>query len=499
MSEPSKAMSRKEKIELQTRLRKQKISRIIGMALASVFLIISIVFIVFLMKLGMLPEKYLLALVVVLMLILMYVFISQFTKTHIFGKVLAVLFSVLLGVGCWYIRTAQITIGDISKNDTIQVDNISIIVLADNPAGAIDDTGAYLFGRNGVLDIAMTDDTISSLNTKLNTTIQVQSFDTWSDVVGALYDRSVDAIIFNESYRSTIEEEHLNFSKETKVLESKKFTSTIVLDTANKELVEEPFVMFLSGNDTNGNLAAANRSDVNMIAAINPNTKTILLVTIPRDSYVTLISANGTPSPGYDKLTHAGNGGVASSINTVSKMFDLDIDYYLRLNFTGIINLVDALGGITVYSDYSFTTYDTTHSFVKGENKMDGVDAMYFARERFAFQNGDFQRNKNQVKVIEAIIAKACSSKILTNYHAIMNSLTGVLETNVPEEQISKLVKMQLNDMSAWNIISAGITGSTGLADCYGHGSLSVVFVDDSTVTEAKAKIEQVLEGTLTK
>lgn len=498
MNDQKKALSRKERVELQARLRRQKLSRIIGMLFAAVFLMTSIIFIVFLMQLNMIPDKYLLALVIVLVLMLMYVFISQFTRTHLAGKLLALLLSVILGVGCWYIHTARITIDGISTNDTIHVDNISIIVLADNPAGTIDDTGAYLFGRNGVLDVELTDDTINSLNSKLGTTIQIQSFDTWNDVVGALYDKSVDAIIFNESYRSTIEEEYLDFSKETRVLESKKFTSTIVIDTADKELSKESFVMFLSGNDTNGNLSTSSRSDVNMVAAINPDTKTILLVTIPRDSYVNLISANGTPSPGYDKLTHAGIGGVASSINTVSNIFDLDIDYYIRLNFTGIINLVDALGGITVYSDYSFTTYDTTHSFVQGENKMNGVDAMYFARERYAFPNGDFQRNKNQVKVIEAIIAKACSTKILTNYSAIMNSLTGVVETNVPEEQISKLVKMQLNDMTGWNILSYGLTGQTGRADCYGRGSLSVVFLDESTIDEAKTKIDQVLAGTLT-
>lgn len=468
------------------------------MLLAAVFLVTSITFIIFLMQLNMIPEKYLLALVIVLVLVLVYVFISQFTRTHLAGKILALLLSVILGAGCWYIHTARITIDGISTNDTIQVDNFSIIVLADNPAGTIDDTSTYLFGRNGVLDVELTDDTINSLNSKLGNAIQIQAFDTWNDVVRALYDKSVDAIIFNESYRSTIEEEYLDFSKETKVLESKKFTSTIVLDTSDKEIAKESFVMFLSGNDTKGNLSASSRSDVNMIAAINPGTKTILLVTIPRDSYVTLYSASNNPSPGYDKLTHAGNGGVASSINTVSHMFDLDIDYYVRLNFTGIINLVDALGGITVYSDYTFTTYDTTHSFVQGENKMNGVDAMYFARERYAFPNGDFQRNKNQVKVIEAIIAKACSATILTNYSAIMNSLTGVVETNVPEDQISKLVKMQLNEMSGWNIISYGLTGQTGRAECYGRGSLSVVFLDQTMIDEAKTKINEVLAGTLT-
>lgn len=496
MKELTQAMSRKERIEQQTSLRKRKLGRIIGMILSFLFLIVSVIFTVFLMQLNMLPDKYLLALVIVLVLILMYVFISQFTRTHIFGKILAILFSIILGVGCWYIHTAKTTINDISTNDTIKVDHMSVITLSTNAATSIDDTASYLYGRNGVLDVELSDDTINSLNNKLGTTIQVQSFDTWSDVIAALYDGSVDAIIFNESYRSTIEEEYLDFSKETKVLESKKFTSTIVLNTADKNIDQESFIMYLSGNDTNGNLQSSSRSDVNMIAAINPTTKTILLVTIPRDSYVTIYSASNSAYPGYDKLTHAGVGGVASSINTISHMFGLDIDYYLRLNFTGIINLVDALGGITVYSDYSFTTYDTTHSFVKGENKMNGVDAMYFARERFAFSNGDFQRNKNQVKVIEAIIAKACSTKILTNYTAIMNSLKGVVETNVPEDQISKLVKMQLNDMSSgWNILSYGISGTTGRADCYGRGSLSVVFADQGTIDEAKIRIDKVLNG----
>jgi LCP family protein required for cell wall assembly len=495
LSEQKKALTRKERIELRARLRKQKLGRIFGMALASVFLVISIVFLVFLMQLNMIPDKYLIAIVVVLVLILMYVFISQFTRTHIIGKVLSVILSVILAMGCWYIHTARVTINNISSNDTVKIDSISVIVLADNAAQSIEDTAAYTFGRNSVLDIDLTDDTIHSLNEKLGTTINVEPFDTWSDVISALYNGTVDAIILNESYRSTIEEEYLNFSSETKVLDSRKFTSTIVLDTSDKEISKEAFIIYLSGNDSNGNLASSGRSDVNILAAINPSTKTILLVTVPRDSYVQIVNSDKVAQPGKDKLTHAGIGGVSSSINTLANLFDLDIDYYLRLNFTGIINLVDALGGITVYSDYTFTTYDTTHTFVQGENYMNGEDAMYFARERHAFANGDFQRNKNQVKVIEAIIAKACSTKILTNYAAIMDSLKGVVETNVPEDQIAKLVKMQLNDMSSWNILSYGITGQTGSADCYGRGYLSIVYPDTDMIEEAKREIAQVMAG----
>lgn len=498
MSDKQKALSHRERIELQARLRKQKLNRAVGIILAAVFLVTTIIFLVFLMQLNMIPDKYLIAIVIVLVLILMYVFISQFTRTHIIGKVLSVLLTVILGMGCWYIHTARVTIDGISTNDTVKIDNISIIVLADNPAQSIADASSYIFGRNGVLDIDITDDTINSINSDLNTTINVQTYDTWSDVIRALYTGEVNAIIFNESYRSTIEEEYINFSKETRVLDSKKFTSAIVINTTEKELSKESFIMYISGNDTKGNLESSGRSDVNILAAVNPTTKTVLLVTVPRDSYVKIVQADGTELAGYDKLTHAGIGGVSSSINTMEKIFDLDIDYYLRLNFTGIINLVDALGGITVYSDYSFTTYDTTHSFVQGENYMDGVSAMYFARERHAFASGDIQRNKNQVKVIEAIIAKACSTKILTSYSAIMDSLKGVVETNIPENQISKLVKMQLNDMSSWNILSYSVTGTNGSAECYGRGYLSVVYPDTNGIAEAGAMIEKVLNGELT-
>lgn len=494
MNEPNKTLSRKERIEMQTKLRKKKLARAFGLVLASVFLIITVAFSVLLMQLNMLPEKYLAAVFIVLVLILLFVFISQFTRTHIVGKVLAVLLSIILGIGCWYIHTARITIDGISTNDSVKEDSMSVLVLSNDSAQSIGDAAGYTFGRNSVLDVSLTDDTIASINSDLKTTINVQAYDTWSEVVAALYNGDVEAIIFNEAYRSTIEEEYIDFSKETKVLDSKTFTSTIVIDTKDKELSKESFLIYLSGNDSDGTLKSSGRSDVNILAAINPTTKTILLVTIPRDSYVQVVSAEGVKSPGYDKLTHAGLGGVSSSMNTISNLLDVDIDYYLRLNFTGIINLVDALGGITVYSDYTFTTYDTTHSFVKGENHMDGVSAMYFARERHAFASGDIQRNKNQVKVIEAIIAKACSTKILTSYSAIMDSLKGVVETNVPEDQISKLVKMQLNDMSAWNIESYGITGTNDSAECYGRGYLSVVRPDEAALAEAKAKIDEALK-----
>lgn len=495
MGNDEKAMSRRERIEQQASLRKQKISRLIGILLGIIFFASAMFFVFSLLKLNMIPEKYLMAIIVILVLLLVFVFVSQFTKTAILGKILALVFSCVLISGCWYINTTRTTIDGISTNDTVKVDHISILVLNSDTASGLSDASNYIFGRNGVLDTDLINDTITSISSELNTAISVKSYNTWTEVIDALYAGEVNAILFNESYRSTIEETYLNFSNETKVLGSKKYTSTIVIDTTEKEVSEESFIMFLSGNDSDGTLKSSGRSDVNIAAVVNPNTRTVLLVTLPRDTYTTIVQADGSALPGRDKLTHAGLGGVLSSMRTVENVLDIKFDYYLRLNFTGIINLVDALGGITVYSDYTFTTYDTTHHFVAGENYLDGLSAMYFARERYAFKDGDFQRNRNQAKVIEAIIKKASSAKILTSYAAIMDSLTGVVETSMPEDQISKLVKMQLNDMSGWNIVPCSITGVPTSADCYGRGYLSVVELDEASVANAKIKIGQVIDG----
>jgi LCP family protein required for cell wall assembly len=480
---------------------KRKMERTIGMVLTVVLLICIGVFIGLLSYLNLLPGIYLGAIVVVLLLVLAYVWLSQFTKAHMIGKVLAVLLSIILAFGSYYLLATSSMLGNITTNEE-EVDVMSVVVLAEDKAVSVNDTVDYTYGINSSYQQTNTQKAIADINEQLDADISVVEYQNWYELVDALYTGEVGAIIFSESVRGVIEDNdfYASFSSVTRVLGYSEIVSNAVIEAPDKEITDETFTVLISGNDSTGKINTTGRSDVNIIATVNPETNQVLLVTTPRDLWLTLYYGDGTDSGSYkDKLTHASTNGLACSMATLEALYDIDIDYYVRINFTGFENLVDALGGIEVESDYAFTPYaysDYPYTYVKGINKLNGSQALIFARERHAFADGDFQRNKNQIRVIEAIAKKATSASMLMNYTGVMSSLKDVLATNIPQEQIAKLVKKQLSDMNSWEFKSYSVTGSTGTEYCLALGSnASIVYVDSNSISVASAKMKAVANG----
>ena len=231
-------------------------------------------------------------------------------------------------------------------------------------------------------------------------------------------------------------------------------TSGLLTGAEANKITKEPFVIYLSGVDTRGELTENARSDVNILAAVNPVTKRVALVNTPRDYYVDLA---GTSSK--DKLTHAGLYGVETSMETLGNLYGVNVDQYIRINFAGFISIIDALGGVDVYSDQAFTSvgspgyYDPT-TFVEGWNHLDGKSALAFARERHAFASGDIQRGINQMKVIDAMLNKIKSPALLMGFSKIMDAASDCFVTSFSQDQISALVRMQLSDFAEWDIES---------------------------------------------
>ena len=266
---------------------------------------------------------------------------------------------------------------------------------------------------------------------------------------------------------------------------------------ANK-ITKEPFVLYLSGVDTRGELTEKARSDVNILAAVNPVTKQVVLINTPRDYYVDLAGTNSK-----DKLTHAGLYGVQTSMDTLGNLYGVDVQHYIRINFAGFINIVDALGGVDVYSDQAFTSvgspgyYDPT-TFAEGWNHLDGKAALAFARERHAFKTGDVQRGINQMKVIDAMLNKIKSPALLMGFTKILDAVSDSFVTSLSSNQISALVRMQLSDFAEWNIERYTVTGSSGSSTkCYSAKGqkLYVMKPDESSVAKAKEMIAAVLGG----
>ena len=275
-------------------------------------------------------------------------------------------------------------------------------------------------------------------------------------------------------------------------------TSGLLTGAEANKITKEPFVVYLSGVDNRGELTEKARSDVNILAVVNPATKRVALINTPRDYYVDLA---GTSSK--DKLTHAGLYGVETSMATLGNLYGVNVEHYIRINFAGFISIIDAVGGVDVYSDQAFTSvgspgyYDPT-TFAEGWNHLDGKSALAFARERHAFASGDIQRGINQMKVIDAMVNKLKSPTVLMSFSKLMDAVSDCFVTSLSQEQISALVRMQLSDLANWDIQSYSVTGSSGKSSqCYSAKgqSLYVMKPDESSVAQAKELIASVLGG----
>ena len=275
-------------------------------------------------------------------------------------------------------------------------------------------------------------------------------------------------------------------------------TSGLISGAEANKITKEPFVLYLSGVDNRGELTEKARSDVNILAVVNPTTKRVALINTPRDYYVDLA---GTDSK--DKLTHAGLYGVETSMATLGNLYGIQVDHYIRIDFSGFISIIDAVGGVDVYCDQAFTSvgspgyYDPT-TFAEGWNHLDGKSALAFARERHAFASGDIQRGINQMKVIDAMANKLKSPTVLMSFSKLMDAVSNCFVTSLSQEQISALVRMQLGDLANWDIESCSVTGSSGKSSqCYSAKgqSLYVMKPDESSVSKAKELIASVLGG----
>ena len=442
---------------------------------------------------GFIPLKYIVALIVLCLFLLAYEVFSQMTdKTYIVGRVLCALICFFYIGGGYYCVNTYSAIDEMAGQQ-VKVDEISCIVLKDDPAQSIYDTKDYTFGILAANDRENTNKALAEVQAAIGkepATIEYQDNDT---LIDALYAKDVKVIVINEANRSPIEEYYKTFSDDTRVLNTHKVETVIQEDEKLDDITKTPFNVYLSGIDVYGSIKATSRSDVNVIVTVNPNTKQILLTSTPRDYYVPLTVSNGIP----DKLTHAGIHGVDCSIGTLENLYGIDIDYYVRVNFTSVRKIVDLLGGVKVYSDYDFTS-DWGPSFKKGYNQVNGKQAVAFCRERHHFANGDYQRGRDHQHMIEAILNKAMSPDILPNYADLLKTASKNFQTNMSTKEITALAKMQLNDMSQWTIKYANAAGQGASKTTYSYQSrkLYVCVPDYNSVAKITKRINKVLKAT---
>ena len=451
----------------------------IGSVLVLIQLVLTVLFLLKMFKLDILPFKYLFMINVILILLVLYDFTSQFTKSHILGKLISVMLSCLILFT--YLFAAKFdSVLDKLGAANVEIDIVDVCVLSNDKAQNLNDAANYKFAINSTASNANINTSIESISSETGKTIKPTEYTNWSNLVNALYDnKNVQAIVINHSMMSIISQEFPDFEDSIKIIKTYEYKEKVELDASNVNVKRDPFIIYVSGISSDDGedtkLASKALSDVNILAVINPETKQVLLVTTPRDSYIKISNSSGVT--GYDKLAHAGSYGVDKSIEALENLYGINIDYYVKINFAGSQAVIDALGGITIESEIEFTNgweaAPVSYHFVQGANECDGEKAIAFARERKAFAAGDFQRGRNQTAVIKGIIQKATSPAILTRYSAVMDTVSDMFLTNIPSSAISDLVKLQLSNSTPWNIQTYSISGKT---DEYRHLEVSNVY-----------------------
>lgn len=473
-------------------------SKRLGVIMATVLAITSLIFSISLLTLNMLPNRYVAIILIVLILVDVILFLGQklSKKRARTGKIITVILTIILMIGSFYFLRISGTLSSIA-NGSEKVDYIVVAVMDDDPAETIEDAAEYTFGAQFSMDGEHIEEAIGAIEEELGSSINVIEYDSMQDLAVALQEGEVEAIIYNEGHASFIEEENPDFATDIRIIYSYEITSELELDDVSMINVDdECFTVYISGIDVYGSISQTSRSDVNMLAVVNPTEGTILLVNTPRDYYVQFPGVTGDS---YDKLTHAGNYGVDTSMATLEELYGIDIDFYTRVNFTSLIEMVDALGGISVYSEYSFTTIEHAGLYKltveEGYNEFDGTDALIFARERLNVPGGDNQRGINQQEVIKAMIDKATSPAIITSANSLLGTVSDNVETNMTDEQMQSLIKLQLNENIDWEFTSVSATGTGSNEYCYSSSStpLYVTIPDYDVVDEISALIKEAL------
>lgn len=472
----------------------EKSKSLITKIVVGVSLIINIFFIYFVFKYKILPLRYRNVLAILLGVILcIFVYIGFIKKKKSKPlKVISILFLLALSI-CQLsiISYAKKSIDTLEKiNSKVEEQNeMSLVVLKDSNIKTIRDAFGREIATAESFDKENTEKILSEYSEKYSADLKTKDFANYILAANSLMNKEYHVMLLNESFRSILEESIDGFSEKTRVLDSKVIEAKKT-NTQEKKQVEEDksFNVYISGIDTYGSLSTVSRSDVNMILSVNPVKNKILITTIPRDTYLAI----GGDKDKFDKLTHAGLFGIDTSIKSLESLLDIKIDYYGKVNFTSLTELINALGGIKVDNPVAFESSSGKYYFPQGEIDMDGDMALAFSRERYHLEEGDFDRGKNHTRVLTGIINKMLSYDILMNFSQISNIVLESVNTDISYDKIIELVNNQLSDGSDWKIDTQALRGwgESGLSSyLMPESNLYMMRVDEDSVKEIHEKI----------
>lgn len=515
----------------------EKLSKYVGLVLVLVQIVVSVVAYLKIKKSenivqaiegffkGLTEKQLMNRIIVALLIMAALTIVLQFIKHYeIVGKLLCItLIGVILMtnnvIGAMETEAAESFGVDVTDAATNAV--YGVFVRIDDSAETLDDIKNYKIAIHKEHDVAEISAAVSKLEEQAGTLLDIVTYENLSELGAAFYNREVNAVFIERSTATYIDAEYESkgiewiFSEDTKVIAdvSVDFVQPVadpdqqddpdnpvepvdpIKGEQKDDLTTQSFLIYISGIDVYGDINTKSRSDVNVLMAVNPVTKEIGLVTTPRDAYLEI--PGKTKEGSRDKLTHAGNYGVNYSIATLEQLYGLNIDYYVRINFSGVQNVVNLLGGVDVVSLYNFTARHGNYPFKKGVNHMNGAQAVSFARERITLPGGDVTRGKHHIELIKGVFAKATTTAVLTNYQSLLDAVSSNFQTDMSTSEIAALAGMQLSDNAEWHFTSYASYGDGDMRKCasYSGGELWVCLLKQDSVTKAAGLLQRVLNG----
>ena len=432
---------------------KKKIN-IISIIISLLLLVLTAAFAIVVLRARLLPTAWTVLLLAALVLIdalLIFLCAKPGKKLRFaIGIILTLLF--VLGI-CYGSATLNKTVNTLKSitNTSPQYSRVCVYVPTEDSAQSIEDVAGDCFGFLSTADRENTDQAIAQINEELNVSVQAREYEGLTALLNALFDGEVRSMILNPEYLALVEEVDgfADVGSRVRVLTELRIRqpeqqNTTPTTSEEPEAEDHCFSVYISGIDTYGEVSMKSRSDVNIIINVNTETHQILMVTTPRDYYVPLPISDGQ----RDKLTHAGIYGIDVSKGALEMLYETEIDYYFRLNFTGFVKIIDAIGGI----DAELDGFD-------GVRHLNGEEALQRARDRSG-SGGDNWRGKNQLRIIQAAINKVLSPAILSSFNDVLKATEGCFETDVPYELIAELVRNQLASNPQWEILRYNVTGT---------------------------------------
>ena len=482
-----------------------KFSKVLSILL-SILLVLSSFYLLYeLIKINVLPTKliFLMTIVFVLLDAIFILLLCHYSK-GVVSKIACIVLSLLLTLGScfggYYISKTGSLLTSITNVTKHAKNTVSVVVKQSSDIKNKSQLNGVSVGTLRNIGTQGSKKVLKELSND-GIVLKQKEYDSLTALLEDFYNGEVEAIIINESSRSQIldMESYADFDNNTRVV----YQTSYKVENTDKaksvtDITSKPFNVLISGSDTRGGFDENGRSDVIMVATVNPKTSTILLTSVPRDFYVTTAcdAGDGCMQGALDKITHTGIHGTNTTKRTVEQLLGIEINYTFKVGFDTVTELVDALGGVdvTVAPGYAFSNSDVTVH--EGVNHLNGHDALEYARERYAYSEGDRQRTKNQQQVLMGIVNEATKPSVITKYATIMDAMANTFSTTMSNEEISDLIKYQINNNPKWKMEQYMVDGTGDTLMCAELGDAASVMVpDQSTVKTAKDKINAVLAG----